>query len=187
MEGCTMQFAVRQTIEILERTPATLRSLLGELSEPWTAQNEGPDTWSPFDIVGHLSHGEETAWIQRAKIILEHGESVPFEPFDRFAMIEKSEGKTMGQLLDEFEILRQRNLQTLREFKLTPDQLELRGTHPALGTVTLAQLIATWAVHDLTHIAQIARVMAKQYGEAVGPWGEYLPVLRDRQRRPSEP
>ncbi|MFQ5790975.1 MAG: DinB family protein [Acidobacteriota bacterium] len=173
-----MRLALNQAIEILERTPATLRSLLSDLSAGWVTRNEGPDTWSPFDVVGHLIHGEETDWIERIKTILEHGEAAAFEPFDRFAMLEKSKGKTFGELLDSFEALRKRNLQTLSDLDLTEEELSRKGIHPALGTVTLEQLIATWVVHDLNHLAQIARVMAKQYQEAVGPWEEYLRILQ---------
>jgi hypothetical protein len=139
--------------------------------------NEGPDTWSPYDVLGHLIHGEETDWIPRARIILEHGESQAFEPFDRFAQFEKSKGKSPAQLLDAFETLRKRNLAVLAQMNITPDQLSLSGRHPELGSVTLSELLATWVAHDLSHIAQAVRVMCKQYSAAVGPWREYLPIL----------
>ncbi|HEX6717122.1 MAG TPA: DinB family protein [Pyrinomonadaceae bacterium] len=172
-----MDFNLEHAIQILSRTPETLNSLLRNLPEPWLMQNEGPDTWSPYDIVGHLIHGEETDWIRRAKIILEHGEARPFDPFDREAMFEKSKGKTIADLLDTFARLRSQNLRELQMLNLTPESLEKRGTHPELGTVTLKQLLATWVVHDLGHIRQVARVMARQYKNEVGPWTAYLPVL----------
>jgi uncharacterized damage-inducible protein DinB len=173
-----MEFNLDNAKSILIKTPATLRCLLSGLADDWVLQNEGPDTWSPFDVVGHLIHGEETDWIPRARIILEHGEQKAFEPFDRFAMFEKSEGKSLGELLDEFQRLRENNLEELEKMSLTPELLAKRGKHPELGVVTLSQLLATWAVHDLNHIGQIVRVMAKQYGEAVGPWKAYLSILR---------
>jgi uncharacterized damage-inducible protein DinB len=173
-----MDFELDQIKEILQRTPATLNSLLGELSEEWVLKNEGPNTWSPFDIVGHLIHGEETDWIPRARIILEQGEERAFEPFDRFAMFEKSKGKSLSELLKEFEQLRASNLAELESMNLTSQLLAKNGKHPELGVVTLSQLLATWAVHDLNHIGQIVRVMAKQYGEAVGPWKAYLSILQ---------
>jgi len=172
-----MQFELMQGTEILKRTPQTVSALLGNLSEPWVTQNEGPETWSPYDIIGHLIHAEETDWIPRVKMILEHGESRAFEPFDRFAMIEKSKGKTMAQLLELFRDMRSKSLAELDRMNVTDDSLSRRGKHPELGQVTLGQLLATWVVHDLGHIAQIARVMSKQYGEAVGPWQAYLPIL----------
>lgn len=172
-----MEFELAQAIAVLNRTPATLDSLLRDLPESWLKQNEGPETWSPFDIIGHLIHGEETDWIPRAKTILEHGEARPFEPFDRVAMFEKSKGKTIAELLDTFVRLRTENLRELQKLNLTPELLAKRGTHPELGTVTLKQLLATWAVHDLGHIRQVARVMARQYNDEVGPWKAYLPVL----------
>lgn len=174
-----MEFRLDQTIEVLERTPAALRSLLGDLSEPWVSCDEGTDTWTAFDIVGHLIHGEESDWIGRLQIILEHGESRTFIPFDRFAHFQKSKGKSLADLLQTFAALREDNLRTLRELDLQPEQLERRGTHPELGSVTARQLLATWTVHDLGHVAQIARVMAKRYSDDVGPWRAYLRVLRD--------
>ena len=172
-----MEFTLSGTIEVLERTPRTLRALLGGLPDGWTRSNEGPDTFSPFDVLGHLIHGERTDWIPRAKIILEHGPSRPFTPFDRFAFRQVSQGKSLADLLDTFESLRAENLAALTALRLDPDQLARVGTHPELGSVTLKELLATWTVHDLAHLAQIARVMAKQYGPEVGPWVEYLPIL----------
>jgi hypothetical protein len=167
-----------QAIEILERTPRVLSALLDGLSDAWLHGNEGPETFSPFDVVGHLIHGEETDWIPRARIILEHGESQPFTPFDRFAFYGKSQGKSLAELLVTFETLREQNLEILRGLDLTPEQLELKGTHPELGQVTLGQLLATWCTHDLGHLGQIARVMARQYGSAVGPWAEFIGILK---------
>lgn len=173
------QFRLEDSVEVLRSTPATLRSLLGGLSEGWTRSDEGPDTWTAFDVVGHLIHGEQTDWIERLQIMLEHGESRPFTPFDRLAQFESSKGKTLDELLETFATLREQNLQTLAALNLQPEQLELRGTHPQFGTVTVRQLLATWVVHDLGHIAQIARVMAKRYSHAVGPWRAYLRVIAD--------
>lgn len=172
-----MDFQLDRTIEILEKTPRSLRALLEGLSEPWIVSNEGPDTFSAWDVIGHLIHGEEDDWIPRLEIILEHGESKPFKPFDRFAFREKHKDKTMLELLEILEDLRSQNLKYLKDLDLQSDQYELKGTHPELGTVTLSQLLATWAVHDLGHITQIARVMAKQYKDAVGPWTQYIAVL----------
>jgi uncharacterized damage-inducible protein DinB len=175
-----MDFQLDRTVEVLRATPATLRALLANLSDPWIRCDEGPDTWSPFDIVGHLIHGERTDWIARVRMILEHGDLRTFTPFDRFAQFQDSRGKTLAELLDTFEALREENLRTLEDMRLTPEQMDLTGTHPELGQVTLRQLLATWTVHDLGHIAQIVRVMAKGYTDQVGPWGAYLPVLHDR-------
>lgn len=172
-----MEFQLHHAQEILRRTPATLYSLLHDLPDEWILSNEGPDSWSPFDIMGHLIHGEETDWIPRARIILQYGELRNFEPFDRFAMFEKSRGKSLGELLETFEELRRASLKELQEMNLTPEMLEKRGRHPELGVVTLGQLLSTWVVHDLGHIGQIVRVMAKQYGEAVGVWQAYLSIL----------
>jgi uncharacterized damage-inducible protein DinB len=172
-----MEFQLEQAVEILSRTPAILSSLLQGLSAEWILRNEGTDTWSPFDVVGHLIHGEETDWIPRAKIILEHGESKPFEPFDRFAQFERFKGKSLDELLDTFSQLRQRNLEILQQMNLTPDKMALKGIHPEFGSVTLKQLLAAWVVHDLNHIGQIVRVMSRQYAEAVGPWKAYLSIL----------
>jgi uncharacterized protein YfbU (UPF0304 family) len=175
-----MDFQLDRTVEILRSTPATLRALSGNVSDPWIRCDEGPDTWSPYDIVGHMIHGEKTDWIGRMRIILEEGESRTFTPFDRFAQFQESRGKTLIGLLDTFEALREENLRTLEGMNLQPEQMDLTGMHPELGRVTLRQLLATWTVHDLGHIAQIARVMAKGYTDQVGPWGAYLSVLKDR-------
>lgn len=174
-----MEFQLEHARDILSRTPATLSSLLKGLPEEWIRSNEGRDTWSPFDIVGHLIHGEETDWIPRAKIILQDGENRSFAPFDRLAMFETSKGKSLEDLLATFERLREASLQQLEEMKLTPELLVKRGMHPELGAVTLEQLLATWVVHDLGHIRQVVRVMSKQYSEEVGPWRAYLSILRD--------
>ena len=173
------EFELDETMEVLRNTPAALRSLLGGLSRRWTECDEGPDTWTAFDIVGHLIHGEQTDWIQRLEIILEQGESRSFTPFDRFAQFEESKGKTLDELLESFATLRGQNLRTLAALKLTPEHLDRRGKHPHLGSVTARQLLVTWAAHDLGHIAQIARVMAKRYREEVGPWREYLRIVAD--------
>jgi hypothetical protein len=172
-----MEFQLDHATEILRRTPATLNSLLRHLPKEWILSIEGPESWSPFDVVGHLIHGEEADWIPRAKIILEYGESRTFEPFDRYAMFEKSRGKSLGELLDMFAQLRGESLKELEQMDLRPEILGKRGMHPELGVVTLSQLLSTWVVHDLGHIGQIVRVMAKQYSEAVGVWQAYLPVL----------
>lgn len=172
-----MQFVLNTGVEVLRRTPATLRAMLTDLPSEWTAATEGPETWSPYDIVGHLIHGERTDWIPRAKIILAQGVNRRFEPYDRFAQFRESKGKSLAQLLDEFEELRADNLMILRDLRLTDAQMALEGEHPAFGVVTMRQLLATWVAHDLGHIAQVARVMAKQYRDAVGPWRQYLPVL----------
>jgi hypothetical protein len=166
------------TISLLARTPATLNALLRDLPESWTRSNEGEKTWSAFDIVGHLIHGERTDWMPRAKMILEFGDSRAFEPFDRWAQARESEGKSLGELLDEFGRLRLENLGELRALNLRPEDFGRRGRHPALGVVTLSELLATWAAHDLTHLHQLSRVMAYQYREAVGPWSAYLGVLK---------
>ena len=172
-----MEFKLNDATAVLERTPETLLTLLRDLPDVWLIQNEGPDTWSPYDIVGHLIHGEETDWIPRAKIILEHGEERAFEPFDRVAMFEKFKGRSIADLLDTFTRMRADSLHDLQRMNLTPALLEKRGKHPELGVVTLKQLLATWVVHDLGHIRQVVRVMAKQYSDAVGPWKAYLTVL----------
>jgi len=178
--GDEMNFDLEDSLAILERTPATLAAMLASAPPAWIAANEGPDTWSAFDVVGHLVHGEETDWIPRARRIMESGESLAFDPFDRFAMFEASRGKTIGALLEAFAERRARSLAVLRGWRLSPADLERRGTHPAFGAVTMRELLATWVVHDLGHIAQIARVMAKRYAADVGPWVEYLPVLTRR-------
>jgi uncharacterized damage-inducible protein DinB len=172
-----MDFQLDHAKDILRRTPETLRLLLMDLPEAWLLNNEGPNTWSPFDVVGHLIHGEETDWIPRARIILDQGEERAFPPFDREAMFEASKGKSIAELLAAFAQMRAESLRQLDELNITPDMLEKRGRHPELGQVTLSQLLSTWVVHDLGHIGQVVRVMSKQYGDAVGPWKAYLPVL----------
>ena len=172
-----MNFDLTTGIAVLERTPQTLRAMLAGLPPAWTDATEGPDTWSPYVIVGHLIHGERTDWIPRARIILAQGPQRRFTPYDRYAQFRESQGKSLAQLLDEFAQLRAENLATLAGWQLTDAQLALEGEHPEFGPVTLRQLLATWVGHDLGHIAQAARVMAKQYREAVGPWRAYLPVM----------
>jgi hypothetical protein len=166
------------TIALLQRTPAALEALLRDLPEAWTHANEGANTWTAYDVVGHLIHGEKTDWIPRAQRILQHGESRPFDKFDRTAQERESKGKPLAQLLDEFAALRAENIQRLRGMKLKPDDFERRGMHPALGTVTLGQLIAGWPVHDMTHLHQLSRILAHQYREAIGPWTAYMGVMR---------
>lgn len=170
-----MRYKFEEAVPVLERTPKVLDAWLRGLPEGWTSQNEGGETWSPYDVVGHLIHGERADWIPRVRRILESGESVPFDKFDREAQFRESKGKTLEQLLDQFAELRANNLRELRGLKL---DLAAKGTHQALGTVTMEQLLGTWVVHDLTHLSQISRVMAHQYREAVGPWKEYLGVLK---------
>jgi len=177
-----MEFDLDEAMAALSRTPAALNAMLNGLPRNWVENNEGPETWSPYDVVGHLIHGERTDWIQRAKIILEHGEARPFDKFDRFAQFEESKGKTLEALLDEFAALRERSLTTLREMKISADDLRKTGQHPALGRVMLKELLATWVTHDLDHIAQVARTMAKQYAAEVGPWQAYISILHDRTR-----
>jgi hypothetical protein len=172
-----MNFSINSSIEILERTPATLRSLLHGLSDEWITATEGGDTWSPFDVVGHLLHGEKTDWIERMDIILSDNVDKTFKPFDRFAQFTDSKGKSLSQLLDEFESLRSQNIQYLKSKSLTPADLMRTGTHPVLGTVILANLLSTWVAHDLNHIAQIARIMANRYKTDVGPWREFLRII----------
>lgn len=172
-----MEFELERGIEILERTAGALRAMLRGLSSDWVDATEGPATWSPYVILGHLIHGERTDWIPRAQIILAQGSNRKFTPYDRFAQLHESQGKTLDDLLTEFASLRIQNLQTLRSWNLTNEQLALQGEHPELGPVTLRELLATWVAHDLGHIAQTARVMAKQYRDAVGPWRPYLPVM----------
>lgn len=172
-----MKYSLDKSYEILERTPVVLKTLLAGLDAQWTMNNEGPDTFSPYDVVGHLLHGEKTDWTVRIQRILEHGTALPFEPYDRFAQYEESKGKSLSQLLDEFEQLRKANLQWLKSLYITETDLDKKGMHPALGEVTLRNLLATWFVHDLTHIAQVTRVMAKQYKEETGPWVEFFRIL----------
>jgi uncharacterized damage-inducible protein DinB len=173
-----MEFDLAQTMAVLNRTPAVLNTLLRDLPDVWTEQNEGEKTWSAFDVVGHLIHGERTDWIPRAERILEFGDGRPFEPFDRWAQEKESRGKTLPQLLDEFARLRAENLQKLQAMNLRREDFQRRGKHPALGTVTMSQLLATWAAHDLTHLHQISRVMAHQYRDTVGPWSKFLGVMQ---------
>jgi hypothetical protein len=165
---------------VLARTPAVLRAGIAGLPEAWTAATEGPGTWSPYDVVGHLIHGERTDWIPRTEHILRHGEAVPFPKFDREAMFAASQGRSLGELLDTFEALRRDSLRRLDALGLTDDDLSRRGLHPELGTVTLGQHLATWVAHDMSHLAQIVRTMARRYAEAVGPWMAYLSVLKER-------
>ncbi len=172
-----MKFERKKAVEILERTPQVLNNLLHGVSDEWIMSNEGPDTFSPYDVVGHLIHGEKTDWVVRAKIILEHGVKKPFDPYDRFAQYEESRGKSLQQLLDEFEMIRHENVAWLQSMQLTEEELERKGLHPVLGEVTLRNLLSTWVVHDLTHLAQITRVMAKQYKEEMGPWPEFFRIL----------
>lgn len=172
-----MELNLEHTIALLARTPAALNALLRDLPEEWTLGNEGDKTWSAFDVVGHLIHGERTDWMPRVRRILESGDSRAFDPFDRWAQERESQGKTLPQLLDEFAHLRSDNLNALRSLNLRPEHFSKRGRHPALGVVTLSELLATWAAHDLTHLHQISRVMAHQYREAVGPWQAFLGVM----------
>jgi len=174
-----VQFDLELAIDVLRRTPAVLAALLAELPDDWTRSTEGPDTFSAFDNLGHLIDGEETDWIPRARLILARGPNVRFEPYDRFRHRERNAGRTLGALLAEFAELRQANLGELRSWRLDQAALELPGHHPTLGRVTLRQLLAAWVVHDLGHLAQVARVMAKQYTDATGPWVAFLPVLTD--------
>jgi hypothetical protein len=178
--GNYMAFSLTDSIDLLSRTPAVLDSLLRGTAPEWHTLDEGPDTWSPTTVVGHLIHGEETDWIPRARIILEEGPARPFEPFDRFAQFQRFGGWTIDRLLDRFAELRSGNLETVRRWRLAGEQLELSGRHPALGVVTLQQLVATWVVHDLGHLAQVSRVMAGRYRTEVGAWHEYLSILAPR-------
>src|SRR5246127_5065421 len=173
-----MEFNLAEAVAVLTRTPATLDAMLRGLPNTWVRCNEGKDTWSAFDIVGHLIVGERTDWMPRLRIILENGEARAFDPFDRFAQTRESKGKSLEQLLDEFARLRKESLTALEALNLQPQDLTRRGTHPALGPVTASELLATWAVHDLTHLHQLSRLMAHQYRDAVGPWSVYLGVLQ---------
>jgi len=172
-----MNFSLSKSIEILERTPNVLTAMLQNLSAGWTFSNEGGETWNAYDIIGHLIHGEKTDWIPRMEIILSDKQDKTFVPFDRFAQFENSKGKSLAQLLDEFKTLRQQNMDLLHTKNLTEKDLEATGIHPAFGEVSLAQLLSAWTVHDLNHIAQISRVMAKHYKTDTGPWVEYLSIL----------
>ena len=174
-------FRLAEAVALLERTPGTLSAWLDGLPETWVRATEGEGTWSPFDVIGHLIHGERTDWIPRARHILA-GDPRPFEAFDRTAMFADSQGKSLTELLATFAELRRENIDTLVGMRLTDKDLDLNGLHPELGEVTLGQLLAAWVVHDLDHVAQIARTMAKVYSEATGPWCVYLSILRDRRR-----
>ena len=174
-------FVLDEAMAILSRTPATLDALLRGLPESWITANEGGTTWSAFDVVGHLIHGEETDWMPRAKIILEHGAARPFAKFDRLAQFELSEGLTLDTLLDEFAEFRKRNLDELRALRLSDADLDRPGMHPELGPVTLRQLLATWMAHDLDHVMQISRVLGRQYADEVGPWRAYLRIISGQQ------
>ena len=173
-----MEYKTSQAIAILERTPGVVEALLRDLPEVWTHSNEGGESWSPFDILGHLIHGERTDWVPRMQLILSDTKDKTFTPFDRFAQFRDSKGKDLGELLATFRALRKRNLELLRQASIDEKTMKLEGTHPALGTVTLQQLLATWVVHDLNHLHQIARCMARQYEGEVGPWREYLGILQ---------
>lgn len=170
-------FDIEEAIQILETTPNVLTAFLSNVPATWVDVNEGKGTWSPFDILGHLVHGEKTDWVARTRIILEEGESKTFQPFDRFAQFEESKGKSLATLLEEFEALREKNIQYLKGQTLTVSDYEKTGIHPDFGEVTLKQLLSAWVVHDLSHIRQIARVLAKQYKTEIGPWEQYLPVV----------
>jgi len=180
-----MQFNLDDAIAHLRRTPSVLEHLLGSMPDAWTRANYGPQTFSPFDVVGHLIHGERTDWMPRLRMILEHGEAQPFEPFDRYAHYEASRGQSMTDLLQTFASLRAENLTALQSLQLTENDLQRRGTHPALGAVTLAQLLATWTAHDLHHIAQVCKAMSYQYRDAVGPWREYLGIIPQTHDNPT--
>jgi hypothetical protein len=176
-----VEFNLSEAMEVLRRTPPVLGALLDGLPEPWVRGTEGPQTFSPFDVVGHLIDGEETDWIPRARIILARGPDPRFEPYDRFRHRRRNARRALADLLDEFATLRAANLAQLAAWRLGPAELELRGSHPTLGPVTLRELLATWVAHDLGHLAQTARVMAKQYRASVGPWVAFLPVLTDHE------
>ena len=172
-----MKYDLNKSIAFLERTPAVLNTLLSGLDGDWVMNNEGPETFSPYDVIGHLIHGEKTDWATRAKMILEYENTKSFVPWNRFAQFEESKGKSLQQLLDEFAAIRKENMAWFKELQLTETDLDKKGMHPKLGEVTLRNLLATWVVHDLTHIAQVTRVMAKQYKEEMGPWPEFFRIL----------
>ena len=172
-----MEYAIDKALPILEKTPALLKLWLQGLSDEWIVNNEGGDTWSVYDVVGHLIHGERTDWMARIRKTLSDTDK-EFVPFDRFAQFNESKGKTLDQLLDEFATIRKQNLEEFRSLNISEQVLIKTGIHPSFGTVTLRQLLSTWVAHDLSHIAQIARVMAKQYKEEVGPWVEYLSIMK---------
>jgi hypothetical protein len=180
-ETMTHEFSLTDAVSLLSATPETLTQLLSDLPDVWISATEGEGTWSPYDVIGHLVHGERTDWTPRARHILA-GESTPFETFDRTAQFKDSQGQTLGELLEMFTTLRRENVATLTKMNLTAEDLRRKGLHPALGEVTLGQLLATWVAHDLDHIAQIARTMAKVYRDAVGPWSAYLSILHDREK-----
>lgn len=173
-----MKYSLERSYEILDRTPAVLQSLLAGLPDDWVMPNEGPETYSPYDVVGHLIHGEKTDWTARTKMILKYGNTQTFVRWNREAMYEESMGKTLQQLLDEFAAIRKENMVWFKGLNLTEDDLDKKGMHPVLGDVNLRNLLATWVVHDLTHIAQITRVMAKQYKSEMGPWPEFFRILQ---------
>lgn len=170
-------FVLDEAVAILERTPATLDSMLRGLPDSWLSAHEGGESWSPFDVVGHLIHGERTDWLPRVRMILDHGDDRTFAPFDRFAQFEASRGQSLVSLLESFAALRRESLRRLAALKLTEADFDRQGRHPAFGPVTLRQLLATWVAHDLDHIVQIARVLARQYTDEVGPWRAYLRVI----------
>ncbi|MEZ4777927.1 MAG: DinB family protein [Flavobacteriaceae bacterium] len=172
-----MEFEFNKALEILERTPLVIKSLLSGASEVWTLNNEGENTWSPYDVIGHLVHGEKTDWIPRLEMVLNTSETKTFEPYDRFAQFEMSKGKNIATLLSEFEMFRKQNLDTLRSKNISEKDLNKTANHPSLGIVTLKNLLAAWVVHDLGHIAQISRVMAKQYKDEICPWTQYLTIV----------
>lgn len=172
-----MKYSIERSIEILERTPAVLNAMLSGIGDDWVMSNEGPETFSSYDVIGHLVHGEKTDWTARTKRILEFGDTKTFDLWNRFAQYEESKGKTLQQLLDEFAEIRKENIAWFKSLQLTEADLDRKGMHPKLGSVTLRNLLATWVVHDLTHIAQISRVMAKQYKDEMGPWPEFFRIL----------
>lgn len=174
-------FVLPEALGLLARTPRVLDAMLRGLPEPWIVAHEGGESWSPFDVIGHLIHGERTDWVPRAKIILEHGDARPFEKFDRFAQFDASHGRTLESLLDEFSVLRGQNIEELEALHLTPADLDRPGRHPELGPVTMRQLLATWTAHDLDHVVQISRVLARQYSDEVGPWRAYLRIISGSQ------
>jgi hypothetical protein len=174
-------FTLDEATAVLSRTPATLDALLRGLPDGWTTANEGGDSWSPFDVIGHLIHGEQTDWVPRARIILEHGETRAFDKFNRFAQFAVSQGRTLAELLDQFAAERHQRLRELAALQLTEADLDRRGRHPELGVVTLRQLLATWVAHDLDHVVQVSRVLARQYSDEVGPWRAYLRIISGTQ------
>ena len=174
-----MEFKLDDAINLLNRTPNVLRAMLEGLPSEWTDANESEKTWSPYDVIGHLIHGERTDWIPRARIIMEDGERRTFEPFDQYAHFEESKGKSVEELLATFASLRRENLERLKEMSLKPEDLSRTGRHPELGKVTLGELLATWVAHDQSHVVQIARTLARHYREAVGPWQAYLSLMKN--------